>query len=95
MKFSKDTVDYIAKLARLELTKEENDKFTNELTNIVEYVEKLNELDISNVEPTNHILDVKNVLREDEIEKNYSREENLQNAPKEDDGCFVVPKIVE
>lgn len=95
MKFTDETVDYVAKLARLALTKEEKIAFATELTGIVEYVEKLNELDISEIVPTAHILPIKNVLREDEAKSEYSREENLKNAPNRKDGCFQVPRVVE
>ena len=65
MKISKQEVDHVAKLARLELSEQEQEKLTDQLSNILTYVEKLNELDTTGVEPTAHVLDIKNVMRED------------------------------
>jgi aspartyl-tRNA(Asn)/glutamyl-tRNA(Gln) amidotransferase subunit C len=95
MRFTSETIDYVAKLARLAVNSEERIEFANELTGIVEYVEKLNELDILDIVPTAHILPLKNVLREDEVKCEFTREENLKNAPNKKDGCFQVPRVVE
>jgi aspartyl-tRNA(Asn)/glutamyl-tRNA(Gln) amidotransferase subunit C len=65
------------------------------MASILEYVDKLNELDTSNVEPTSHVMPVKNVFREDRTENSYDREKILANAPSTEDGCFKVPKVVE
>ncbi len=95
MKISKETVEYVANLARLSLTDEQKIKMIDDLDKILGYVDKLNKLDTSGVEPTAHILPVKNVFREDVIKPSYDRDVILKNAPMQEDGCFKVPKIVE
>ena len=89
-----EQVRYIAHLARLELTPEEEDKFTRQLAKILEYVEKLREVDTTNVPPTSHVLPVKNVFREDKLGFSLSPEEALSNAPMKRKNHFQVPKIV-
>lgn len=95
MKISKDDVTKVAELARLEVTEEETGIFTEQLGNILEYIEKLNELDTDNVEPTSHVLDISTPLREDKVVKWLSIEEVLQNAPESEDDFFVVPQVIE
>jgi aspartyl-tRNA(Asn)/glutamyl-tRNA(Gln) amidotransferase subunit C len=95
MKISKDDVTKVAELARLEVTEEETGIFTEQLGNILEYIEKLNELDTDNVEPTSHVLDISTPLREDKVVKWLSIEEVLQNAPESEDNFFVVPQVIE
>ncbi len=95
MKISKDDVTKVAELARLEATEEETEIFTEQLGNILEYIEKLNELDTDNVEPTSHVLDISTPLREDKVVKWLSIEEVLQNAPESEDNFFVVPQVIE
>ncbi|MFA9408949.1 MAG: Asp-tRNA(Asn)/Glu-tRNA(Gln) amidotransferase subunit GatC [Candidatus Dadabacteria bacterium] len=95
MKISKDDVTKVAELARLEVTEEETAIFTEQLGNILEYIEKLNELDTDNVEPTSHVLDISTPLREDKVVKWLSIEEVLQNAPESEDDFFVVPQVIE
>ena len=95
MKISKDDVTKAAELARLEVTEEETEIFTEQLGNILEYIEKLNELDTDNVEPTSHVLDISTPLREDKVVKWLSIEEVLQNAPESEDDFFVVPQVIE
>jgi aspartyl-tRNA(Asn)/glutamyl-tRNA(Gln) amidotransferase subunit C len=95
MKISKDDVTKVAELARLEVTEEETEIFTEQLGNILEYIEKLNELDTDNVEPTSHVLDISTPLREDKVVKWLSIEEVLQNAPESEDDFFVVPQVIE
>ncbi|TFJ91323.1 Asp-tRNA(Asn)/Glu-tRNA(Gln) amidotransferase subunit GatC [Lentibacillus salicampi] len=92
---SKDQVKHVANLARLAITEEEADMFTEQLSSIIDYAEQLNELDTDNVEPTTHVLDLKNVLREDEPKEWISREEALKNAPDKQGGYFRVPSILE
>ncbi|HLS07462.1 Asp-tRNA(Asn)/Glu-tRNA(Gln) amidotransferase subunit GatC [Lentibacillus sp.] len=92
---SKDDVKHVANLARLAITEEEADMFTDQLSSIIEYAEQLNELDTENVEPTTHVLDLKNVLRKDEPKEWISKEEALKNAPDKQDGYFRVPSILE
>jgi aspartyl-tRNA(Asn)/glutamyl-tRNA(Gln) amidotransferase subunit C len=95
MKVTKETIEHVANLARLNFSDVEKEKLTIEMANILAHVDKLNELDTRNVEPTSHVLPVKNVFREDFIEKSYDREKILANAPSHEDGCFKVPKVVE
>lgn len=95
MKIDKKTVEYIAKLARLSLTEEEKEEFTGQLDKILAYIDKLNELDTKNVEPTTHAVPMKNVFREDEAKKSLSQDEALSNAPEKDRGHFRVPRIIE
>ncbi len=88
-------VEYIARLARLKLSDEEKEKFASQLATIVEYVEKLNELDTEGVEPTAHVLPVKNVTRPDEVLPSLRREEILKLAPKSGNGFVDVPQVIE
>jgi len=95
MKITKEAVENVAKLARLSLSEEVVERFTHELGDILTYVDKLSELDTENVKPTQHVLDIKNVFREDETSESYDREKILSNAPVSENGCFIVPKVVE
>jgi aspartyl-tRNA(Asn)/glutamyl-tRNA(Gln) amidotransferase subunit C len=88
-------VKYVAHLARLALTPEEEQKLSAQLGNILGYIEKLRELDVSNVEPTAHAVPMVNVTRTDEVRPSLPREAALRNAPRQAGGLFVVPKIVE
>ncbi len=88
-------VKYVAHLARLSLTPEEEKKIGAQLENILTYIEKLKEVDVTNVEPTAHAFPLKNVTRADEVRPSLSQEEALQNAPSQANGLFMVPKIVE
>ena len=94
-KINREEVRYIAHLARLNLTEEEEEKFTRQLGEILAYVEKLRKLDTRNVPPTSHVLPVKNVFREDEKKSSLSTEEALSNAPQRKYGQFRVPKVIE
>ncbi|MEK4512712.1 Asp-tRNA(Asn)/Glu-tRNA(Gln) amidotransferase subunit GatC [Paenibacillus anaericanus] len=91
---SKD-VEYVAKLARLNLTDQEREKFTEQLNAILQYAEKLNELDTDGVEPTTHVLRLSNVMREDVVQESLSKEKVFRNAPEEEDGQFKVPAVLE
>jgi aspartyl-tRNA(Asn)/glutamyl-tRNA(Gln) amidotransferase subunit C len=95
MPVSRDDVEYVAKLARIELTEAEKNTLTSQLSSILGHIETLNELDTKGVEPTFHVLDVKNVFREDEVVPSLPVEEALKNAPARDGGFFKVPKIIE
>ncbi len=88
-------LQHVAHLARLNLTKEEEQKFGAQLGQILGYIAKLNELDVSQVEPTAHAVPLVNVTRPDEIRPSLSNEEALRNAPASANGLFIVPKIVE
>lgn len=95
MSVSKEDVIHIAKLARLEFSDEELEKYTKNMSDIVDFANSLSKIDVSGVEPTNHILEIKNVFRKDEIKPSYDREEILKNAPTKAGGCVSVPKVVE
>jgi aspartyl-tRNA(Asn)/glutamyl-tRNA(Gln) amidotransferase subunit C len=88
-------VKYVAHLARLALTSEEEKSLGAQLDSILGYIEKLRELDVSGVEPTAHAVPMVNVTRADEIRPSLSHEEALRNAPRQANGLFIVPKIVE
>ena len=88
-------VKYVANLARIQLTPEEEAKFGAQLQHILGYIEKLRELDVSNVEPTAHAVPLVNVTRKDEVRASISHEDALRNAPSKANGLFLVPKIVE
>ncbi len=85
----------VAKLARLELTDEEVARFSRDLESILEYVQKLNELNTEGVEPLAHCLPITNVLREDEVQPSLGAEETLANAPDRYEDYFKVPPIFE
>ncbi len=88
-------IKYVAHLARIALTPDEEKKISAQLGNILGYIEKLRELDVTNVEPTAHAVPMVNVTRADEIRPSLPHDEALRNAPKKSGGLFVVPKIVE
>lgn len=95
MKITEDTVEYVAALAKLSVSKEEKVKVAKDLENILGYIETMDELDTDGVEPMSHVLPVKNVFREDVVVNQENREQLIKNAPKKMDGCFAVPKTVE
>lgn len=88
-------VEHIAELARLKFSDEELESFTHQLNQILEYVEKLNELDTENVEPLSHPVEGNNAFREDELKPSINREEALKNAHDSDDEFFKVPKVID
>ncbi|ENH95726.1 asparaginyl/glutamyl-tRNA amidotransferase subunit C [Gracilibacillus halophilus YIM-C55.5] len=92
---SKEEVKHVANLARLALSDEEVETMTKQLGDIINYAELLNELDTDNVEPTTHVLDLKNVMRNDEPKEWIRKEDALKNAPDQEDGQFRVPSILE
>ena len=87
----RDQVLHVAKLARLKVTDDELDRMPAELSKILEHVEKMNELDLEGVEPTSHVVDLTNVLREDVPRPGLPREKALEQAPDAADGGFRVP----
>ena len=95
MSISNNDVQHVAKLARLNLTAEEEQTLTGQLNAILKYAEKLNELDTDDIEPTTHVLHVSNVMREDEAKESLSIEQVMRNAPEEEDGQFKVPAVME
>ena len=88
-------VHYVADLARLELSPEEERKFGAQLGQVLGYIEKLSQLDVSQVQPTAHAVPLLNVTRADETQASLPNEEALRNAPAKANGLFLVPKIVE
>ena len=82
-------------LARLELTEEEKKTFSKQLSSIIQYIDKLNELDTAGVDPTAHVLPIKNVVREDELRQSLPKDKAIQNAPHRKDDFYRVPKIIE
>lgn len=94
-KITKREVEHIAMLARLELSEEEKDLFTNQLNSILTYIEKLNELDTKDVEPTSHVLPIQNIFKEDEVKESLPIEKALANAPDRTEEFYRVPKIIE
>ncbi|WP_409291255.1 Asp-tRNA(Asn)/Glu-tRNA(Gln) amidotransferase subunit GatC [Peribacillus sp. SCS-26] len=94
-RISEEQVKHAANLARLAITEEETEKLTVELDAIISFAEQLNELDTENVAPTSHVLDMKNVLREDRADKGLPVEEALRNAPDKKDGYIRVPSIMD
>jgi aspartyl-tRNA(Asn)/glutamyl-tRNA(Gln) amidotransferase subunit C len=95
MKITKQEVEHVAKLARLELSDQDKDTLTTQLSNILTYVETLNELDTKGVAPTSHVLDISNVMRDDVPGVSLSQERALANAPEKAAGHYKVPKIIE
>ena len=94
-KITKDDVAYVASLAQLSLTPEVQERLLKEMGDILEYMDKLNELDTSNIEPTMHAMAMTNVFREDVVGPSLERETALMNAPKTDGVYFLVPKILD
>ncbi|MDD3149819.1 MAG: Asp-tRNA(Asn)/Glu-tRNA(Gln) amidotransferase subunit GatC [Candidatus Gastranaerophilales bacterium] len=90
---SKEQVEHVAKLARLALTEEEKEKFAKQFDDILEYFNQLNEVNTENVKPMAHAVPSSNVMREDVVVRDCTKEEILSNAPEEEDGFFKVPKI--
>lgn len=88
-------IEKVARLARLELTEEEKITFGKQLEQILNYMEQLNEIDTTGVEPTSHVIPISNVFKEDELKPSFPQEEVLAIAPDEEDGHFKVPKIIE
>ncbi len=88
-------IEKVAKLASLELSEEEKVTFGNQLEQILTYMEQLNRLDTSGVEPTSHAIPIHNVFREDEVQPSLPQEEVLAIAPDQQDGHFKVPRIIE
>jgi aspartyl-tRNA(Asn)/glutamyl-tRNA(Gln) amidotransferase subunit C len=88
-------VRYVAHLARLALSPEEEQKMAAQLSSVLGYIEKLKEVDVTGVEPTAHAFPLINVTRPDEVQPSMSHQDALRNAPAQANGLFIVPKIVE
>lgn len=95
MKLTTDQVKHVAKLANLPLNTEEEEKYAEQLSNILEYVDQLDSVDTSEIEPTFNVTAQSNVLSEDETKVCLSQEEALQNAPKKKDGSFETKGVFE
>lgn len=95
MKITSEEVRHVATLARLDHTQDEQERLAGELDRILEYMDKLNELDTDGVEPLSHAVDVVNVLRPDRVVNQPRTEDLLRNAPARDDDFLSVPKIIE
>ncbi|MFC4734959.1 Asp-tRNA(Asn)/Glu-tRNA(Gln) amidotransferase subunit GatC [Bacillus daqingensis] len=94
-RITEEQIRHVAELARLELKDEEIRHFGEQLDKIIDAAQQLNELDTENVAPTSHVLDVRNVLRDDKVKPSLPREEALKNAPDQQDGQIRVPSILE
>lgn len=91
---SDETIEYVGILAKLELNEEEKANAKKDMGEMLDYIDKLNELDTSGVEPMSHVFPVNNVFREDEVTNGDDREAALNNAPERKDDTFVVPKTI-
>jgi len=95
MNIDKDTVEKIAHLARLEFDEKEQEQIINDMNNMLLFVNKLNEVDTSTIEPLIYMSDETNILREDEVKQEITQEQALKNAPKKDSDYFKVPKVID
>lgn len=92
---SDETIEYVGILAKLELSPEEKEQAKKDMGSMLDYIDKLSELDTQGVEPMSHVFPVKNVFREDIVTNGDMREDILKNAPGQKDGMFVVPRTFE
>jgi len=95
VKIDRKEVEHVAQLARLQFDEAQLDMFMHQMNNILEYFDKLQDLDTSDIEPTSHAVVMNNIFRDDEEEKLFNRNLMLENAPEKEKGCFKVPKIIE
>ena len=95
MSISKEEILHIADLSKLYVSDDKIEKYTKDLSDVVDLANSLESIDVSDVYPTNHILDIKNVFRKDEVGVSNSREDILKNAPHSQAGCISVPKVVD
>lgn len=89
-----ETIEYVSILAKLELSEQEREQAKKDMGRMLDYIDKLGELDTEGVEPMSHVFPVQNVFREDIVTNSDIREQLLSNAPEQKDGMFMVPKIV-
>lgn len=92
---SDETIEYVGILAKLELSDEEKKQAKSDMGRMLDYIDKLGELDTTGVEPMSHVFSVQNVFREDVVTNSDTREELLANAPEQKDGMFMVPRAFE
>ncbi|MCH7589504.1 Asp-tRNA(Asn)/Glu-tRNA(Gln) amidotransferase subunit GatC [PVC group bacterium] len=95
MTLSLKDIEYTSMLAHVQLSEKEKTLYLGQLESILKYIEKLNELDTTNVLPMDHVLDLENVFRKDEIKPSVNRDQVLDQAPKQQDGFFMVPPVIE
>ncbi len=95
MSLDRSAVDHVARLARLDLSDQERERMQAELTAILEHAERIQALDLDEVEPTSHALPLRNVVRRDGKRPSLTQDEALGNAPDSEDGRFKVPRIIE
>jgi aspartyl-tRNA(Asn)/glutamyl-tRNA(Gln) amidotransferase subunit C len=93
-KITRQEVRHVALLARLELSEAEEERMTGQMNSILEYMDKLNELETKDVEPTTHAIQLQNVLRPDLVQSSLDRKDSLANAPGTDGVNFVVPRVI-
>lgn len=94
MAITLEDVDYVAKLAKLQLAEDEKEDYAKKLNSILQYMEQLQDIDTKDIPPTTHVLPLENVFREDELREGLPLEKALANAPDTQDGYFKVPKIM-
>lgn len=92
---SDETIEYVGILAKLELSEDEKEQAKKDMGRMLDYIDKLGELDTEGVEPMSHVFPVQNVFREDEVTNADTREQLLSNAPEQKDGMFAVPRTFE
>ncbi|HTY45651.1 MAG TPA: Asp-tRNA(Asn)/Glu-tRNA(Gln) amidotransferase subunit GatC [Patescibacteria group bacterium] len=95
MAITKQSIEYVAHLSRIDLSPEELEKFSGQLAQIVAFIDKLKQLDVEHVSPTSHILPIQNVLRQDVPGQSLPVAQVLADAPKQQDNLFAVPKIID
>lgn len=93
-KISKDLIDSLSKLAKINLTKEQEEKYAGEFSSVMDYMEEIKNLDVENIPETARVSDEGNILREDEIESSLSQEQALKNSKNTHNGYFLVPQIL-
>jgi aspartyl-tRNA(Asn)/glutamyl-tRNA(Gln) amidotransferase subunit C len=94
MKITVEEVEHVAELARLQVSEEEKEQLTHQMNQILDYMDKLNELDTRNVVPTSHAIDLQNAFREDAVQPSLQRDNSLKNAPESNEAEFIVPRII-
>ena len=94
MKITIAEIEHVARLARLQISSEEKENLTEQMNRILLYMEKLNELDTTGVEPSSHVVDLHNAFRVDAVKQSFPREQILDNAPEANEAEFIVPRII-
>jgi aspartyl-tRNA(Asn)/glutamyl-tRNA(Gln) amidotransferase subunit C len=95
LRITRELVDHVARLARLDLAAEETERMQGQLGDILGYIGLLDELDLSDISPTSHVIDMVNVMRDDEVKPSLPVEKGLANAPEREGTAFKVPRIIE